>query len=163
MWQMTSKQWVNINNSNDTKQSVKLSDEDGFIDGSYFGSFHEYGSMEKLSMKRFNLTFTNNNNDEETVNGQGTDCIGFYHINGIYSSDTNRMALNKTYLNDKDEEKAIMRVRVKWNGKDKFKGHWIMTSSHGSKQGKWMIKRCRYNNNESVTNKYTTVDLEECC
>ena len=66
MWQMSSTQWINSNNN---KNNVKLSDEDGFIDGSYFGNFHEYGSMEKLSMKKFNLSFTNNGNDEETVNG----------------------------------------------------------------------------------------------
>ena len=127
--------------------------------------FVEYGSMEKLSMKKFNLSFTNNGNDEETVNGEGIDCIGNYHINGIYSSDTNRMAIDKTYYNDKNEEKAIMRIRVKWNGKDTFKGHWIMTTSDGSKQGKWMVKRCRNNvtNKTDKMHQYTTIDLEECC
>ena len=70
---------------------VKQNDCDPFIDGEFSGNYKEYGKT--YPMNNFQLNFI-----DGIVIGSGSDKVGDYDIKGIYSDDTQRMALDKTYI-----------------------------------------------------------------
>ena len=68
-------------------------DQNPFITGLYSGCYDQ--GQDEHNMKAFRLRF---DQETETVQGNGTDNVGNYTIDGIYSNRTKRIALNKTYI-----------------------------------------------------------------
>ena len=120
-----------------------------FIDGGYSGYYKQYG--QNHPMNRFGLKFVHN-----VVTGNGTDCVGDYKIRGIYSMETYRMALNKTYIrgtgNKYQNLGHTVRIRLEFNEKkNEFKGDWYVKTDKYEGCGKWVIARCDGDMNANKT------------
>lgn len=64
-----------------------------FKSGAWTSCYYQYGSWHDLH--RLSLTF---DTVETKVNGSGSDDVGIFTINGIYSTKKQSLSLNKTHI-----------------------------------------------------------------
>lgn len=89
------------------------------------------------------LTF---NSESSTIIGLGSDDIGKFLIEGIYSIQTNRIAFIKSYQlgtgNRLTNHGQQMIVQLKWMSKrQQFEGKWYVHSTRYHEEGKFELKR----------------------
>ena len=112
-----------------------------FIDGAYYGHYKQYGR--KYTMRSFELQFNNN-----IVCGCGVDSVGSYLIKGIYSEKTQRMSLNKTYIegtgNPEENLGHTVRVRLEYDTEsNQFIGKWCVKTLRYNGNGVWIISKLK--------------------
>ena len=114
-----------------------------FVNGPFVGSYQQYNRSHP--MKTFNLRF----DGLRTVTGSGSDTVGDYEINGVYSNNTSRMQLNKTYIRgtgDPSENLGhTVKIRLEWNAqKNEFNGPWYVKTYKYEGTGSWIIRPAYY-------------------
>eukprot|EP01084_Bolivina_argentea_P301039 519237_1 len=129
--------WVNNNGISGEKHEGEANP---FIDGMYNGHYCQY--RQRYIMYDFKLIF----HDSNVVTGSGTDTVGDYNIEGLYSVNTARMQLNKRYIEgtgDLNENLGhTVKIKLEWSSsKQQFAGPWYVKTHKYEGTGKWIIKR----------------------
>ena len=137
-----------------------------FIDGLYSGYYKQYNR--NYSMRSFEMEF-----NDGVASGQGSDSVGDHRINGIYSDETRRMALDKTYIegtgNLSENYGHTVKIRLQYqNESNRFEGRWYVKTYKYEGSGSWVMSKCgNLNKVASVKtetkddNKYQTVNIIE--
>lgn len=107
-----------------------------FQDGVWSFQYHQYKKWH--GPYRMRLTF---DRTLGTVTGQGTDDVGNFTIEGIFSSENLRLALTQSYVagtgNPTENLGHTSTIQLTWNSiKNRFEGKWYVETSkyrgHGS-------------------------------
>ncbi len=157
--------WVN---DGKCKKGDELNDvvcTDPFIDGLYSGAYWQY--RRNYDMQAFTLQF----GDNGVVTGNGEDDVGEYKIIGIYSSNTQKMAFDKTYVrgtgNKRENLGHTVKIGLEYNGiKNQFEGKWYVETHKYKGNGEWRIKKCdnapaKSKTTREGTKKYHTINAED--
>eukprot|EP00485_Elphidium_margaritaceum_P009129 CAMPEP_0202688984 /NCGR_PEP_ID=MMETSP1385-20130828/4363_1 /ASSEMBLY_ACC=CAM_ASM_000861 /TAXON_ID=933848 /ORGANISM="Elphidium margaritaceum" /LENGTH=218 /DNA_ID=CAMNT_0049344057 /DNA_START=105 /DNA_END=761 /DNA_ORIENTATION=+ len=147
-WNETPEQYVH-----DTKHE-KDSEIDPFIDGLYAGYYRQ--QTQNFQLPEFMLRFE----DDSVVKGWGKDNAGHFHIQGIFSSVTHRMFMQKTYFvkNDENDDdialgeqhdehaQALYSVQVRLEFEededhDQFKGEYFVSLEQHKGCGLWEMSK----------------------
>ncbi|CAF1106145.1 unnamed protein product [Adineta ricciae] len=91
---------------------------------------------------QFPLIFSSSNNK---IKGYGSDDIGTFNVNGIYSDNTNRIVLIKKYqtIRNKSQEisKYEARAQLIWNNMtNQFEGTWKVKTAKNTDKGKFILQ-----------------------
>lgn len=105
---------------------IKLKDSDQFLSGVWTSRYYQYGRWHGPYM--FSLAFDSVTN---TITGDGCDDVGQFAIEGIFSAQTNRMALIKTYRKGTGDRQQNLghsvTIQVAWNvTENQFEGRWFV-------------------------------------
>ncbi|CAF1240789.1 unnamed protein product [Didymodactylos carnosus] len=105
--------------------------------GTWCASYYQYGI--KYSIPSHPLNFN------ECVHGYGRDDIGEFTITGIYSIETLRMGITKTYkLGTGDRKQNLghnVEIQLDWNEKiNEFRGKWYVQTSMYHGDGEYRFK-----------------------
>ncbi|CAF1173020.1 unnamed protein product, partial [Adineta steineri] len=119
---------------------VQLQESNQFISGVWSCQYYQYNIWH--GRYRFSLVF---DSETQKVTGNGSDNVGVYTIEGIYSSRTNRMGLIKTYQkgtgNPIQNLGHDVTIQVVWNSNQRqFKGKWYVRTNKYSGQDKFKLK-----------------------
>eukprot|EP01084_Bolivina_argentea_P155036 270214_1 len=147
VWSKDPNEWVN---DNGIFGKERQSETDPFIDGLYDGFYFQYDK--KYLMDEVKLIF----DGMGSVKGSGTDGVGDYNINGIYSENTARMQLNQIYIEgtgDLSENFGhTVKIRLEYNtAKKQFMGSWYVNTGKYEDTGKWVIQRSGIDDDESTS------------
>ena len=115
---------------------TKTNSYDPFITGKYFGCYQQYGKSHPIPA--FELLFV-----DGIVTGNGSDDIGDYNVMGIYSDETQRMALHKTYHKQNASVHTIytVQIKVEFNKSvNMFIGDWYVRARNYQDHGSWIIQ-----------------------
>jgi hypothetical protein len=79
------------------------------------------------------------------VTGSGSDDVGVFTIDGIYSTETNRIGLKKTYeLGTGDRSDNLghqVKIQLTWNTQNRqFEGKWYVEQSKHHDDGEFVLK-----------------------
>ena len=91
---------------------------------------------------RINILFDHQTNKLE---GNGSDHIGDYTLDGIYSTKTNRIGLTKTYVegtgNFQENLGHTVTIQISWNSiQHQFEGKWFIQTNNCFNQDKFQLK-----------------------
>ena len=142
-------------------KAIKYDDEEPFINGMYKGYYTLNGQKHKI--EQLKLSFVGN-----LVSGYGTDNIDDYNINGIYSTETQRMSLNKKYVrgirtisNPAINQRYTITIQLEYQGdggkKKKFRGNWFIQSDSYKENGNYVIYEYTKKHNQHKS--YQTVSV----
>jgi len=146
-WSRPPEDWVNRTDGLCAccRHRVSASDREEtnlFVNGMYSGHYKQYG--QSWPMKAFQMKF---DSVKMSVSGDGSDCVGDYSISGIYSTETQRMQIHKTYVrgtgNPHENLGHTVKIRLQWNERKKqFEGPWYVKTYKYEGTGKWVIQCC---------------------
>ncbi|CAF4090130.1 unnamed protein product [Rotaria sp. Silwood1] len=85
------------------------------------------------------------NSQSMKITGSGSDDIGVFTINGIYSTETNRIGLTKTYQlgtgNPLENLGHQVTIQLTWNAQSsQFEGKWYVKTSQYGGQDTFQLK-----------------------
>ncbi|CAF1096719.1 unnamed protein product [Adineta steineri] len=113
---------------------------DQFVSGFWLSRYYQYDRFYRPH--QFSLSF-----DSQTrqVNGNGVDDIGKFVVNGIYSINTNRLAIVKTYREETENSTENfghnITIQVAWNSNQyHFEGKWFIKTRNYSGDGRIELK-----------------------
>lgn len=111
-----------------TTEKINLG-KDPFQYGFWSSRYHQYNKSH--GPHSLCLYF---NRPSGTVNGQGTDDVGEFRVDGVFSAGTGRLALTKTYRlgtgNQKENYGHSVTIQLVWNDeKSIFEGKWYIHTS----------------------------------
>lgn len=113
---------------------------DDFMSGIWSSRYYQYRKWHGPSA--FSLNFQSKTSK---ITGNGSDDVGEYIVEGIYSTKTNRIGLTKTYrLGTGDLTQNLghsVTIQVEWNSSKRlFEGKWFVRTSNYSGEGKFELK-----------------------
>ncbi|CAF1106498.1 unnamed protein product [Adineta steineri] len=111
-----------------------------FKSGHWKSQYFQYGKWHGPC--RFSLTFDTNS---MTVKGTGSDDIGKFTINGIYSHETSRLGLSKKYQlgtgNKTENLGHTVTIQLTWNEtNNQFEGKWYVQTNKYHGNDKFQLK-----------------------
>lgn len=125
---------------NETRDCIEIFDYHQFQPGIWSSRYHQYGRWHGPYPSKFLF-------DSNTlkVTGAGSDDVGKYIIKGIFSNQTNRMGLTKTYKigtgNPTQNLGHDVIIQMAWNAhKHQFEGKWYVKTSKYSGSDKFELK-----------------------
>jgi len=127
-----------------TKTSLNENSEKGKIDvftsGGWKGKYYQYGRWH--GPHQFCLFF---DSQRMTVQGSGSDDVGGFTIDGVYSTETGRMGLTKTYKAGTGDIKENLghkvTIQLTWNSKtNEFEGTWYVQTSKYNGRGAYKLQ-----------------------
>lgn len=124
-----------IKNSEQEKSDISMF-KSGYWKSRYFQYRRWHGPC------RFSLSFENSS---MKVTGSGSDDVGVFIINGIYSMETSRLALTKKYQagtgNRTENLGHQVTIQLTWNAQtDQFEGKWYVQTSKYRGEDKFELK-----------------------
>ncbi|CAF3965542.1 unnamed protein product [Adineta steineri] len=119
---------------------VELQESNQFVSGLWSCEYYQYNIW--YAPNHFSLVF---DSETQKVTGNGSDSVGEYTIEGIYSSRTNRMGLIKTYQkgtgNPIQNLGHDVTIQVVLNSiQHQFEGTWYVRTSKYTGQDKFQLK-----------------------
>ncbi|CAF4303563.1 unnamed protein product, partial [Adineta steineri] len=110
-----------IKNCNQEKSDTSM-----FKSGCWKSQYFQY--VKWCGSNRLCLLF---DNDSMTVIGAGSDYVGYFTINGIYSLETSRLGLSKKYQlgtgNETENLGHTVTIQLTWNKiRNQFEGKWYV-------------------------------------
>ncbi|CAF1631149.1 unnamed protein product [Adineta ricciae] len=123
------------NRDGQTTSNVNLF-QSGVWSSQYYQSEHCHGPFQ------FPLIFYSSN---KKIKGYGSDDIGTFNVNGIYSDNTNRIVLIKKYQTIQNNSQEISKYEVKaqliWNNMtNQFEGTWNVKTAKYTDTGKFILQ-----------------------
>jgi hypothetical protein len=111
-----------------------------FKSGYWKSRYFQYGQWH--GFHRFSLTFDSHS---MKITGSGTDGIGKFTIDGIYSIETGRLGLTKKYLpgtgNQSENLGHHVTIQLMWNAQnDQFEGKWYVQTNKYRGEDKFELK-----------------------
>ncbi|CAF1195658.1 unnamed protein product [Adineta steineri] len=111
-----------------------------FVSGFWLGRYYQYDRF--YEPYQFSLSFDSQTRE---VNGNGVDDIGKFVVNGIYSINTNRLAIIKTYREETENSTENVghniTIQVAWNSNQyHFEGKWFIKTRNYSGDGRIELK-----------------------
>jgi hypothetical protein len=111
-----------------------------FKSGAWTSRYYQYGSWH--GPHQLSLTF---DTVEMKVNGRGSDDVGKFTINGIYSTKTQRLGLNKTYIlgtgNYAENLGHTVTIQLYWKpNNNQFEGTWYVQTGVYSGKNRFVLK-----------------------
>jgi hypothetical protein len=127
-----------INNEGTQLMNAKL-----FESGLWESHYHQYDKWN--GPHQFQLSF---DGLQSTVTGSGSDNIGTFSINGVYSVSTGRMGLTKIYQlgtgNPLENLGHSVTIQVEWNRyNNQFEGKWYVRTSKFAGSGEFKLQYAR--------------------
>ncbi|CAF0992986.1 unnamed protein product [Adineta steineri] len=118
---------------------AELQESNHFISGFWSSQYYQYNIWH--GPYQFSLLF---DSETQKVTGNGSDDVGMYTIEGIYSTRTNRMGLIKTYKkgtgNPIQNLGHDVTIQVVWNSNQhQFEGKWYVRTNKYSGQDKFHL------------------------
>lgn len=111
-------------------------DFDQLISGLWLCRYLENGKWRKTN--HLLLLF---NYETNQVNGSGTDYHGSFHIEGIFSRESARMALTKTYPKTSQQQNERIFIQLTWNSNNRlFQGKWYIHTKTYRAENKIFLK-----------------------
>ncbi|UJR12757.1 hypothetical protein I4U23_016931 [Adineta vaga] len=112
--------------ANKSSKQKEIYSKAQFQTGLWSSRYHQYNQWH--GPHQLSLTF---NSSTLAVDGQGTDDIGEYTVDGTYSYETNRLALTKVYKtgtgNPTENHGHTVTIQLDWNTeKNQFEGKWYI-------------------------------------
>ena len=135
---------------NDSKYIKHHNDEGNnpFADGTYSGYYKD--SNKDYDINEFLMTFK-----DDIVTGYGSDIIGDYNIEGIYSDKTQRMAFDQIYINSPDDS---LMMRLEYDGNEqKFRGKWFGKKDKYEADGQSIVMEKKNIESESEAQKCKSI------
>ncbi|CAF1047009.1 unnamed protein product [Adineta steineri] len=127
---------------NEEKSDITIlkSDTSMFKSGYWKSQYFQYGKWHGPC--RFSLTFENSST---TVKGTGSDDIGKFTINGVYSHETSRLGLSKKYQlgtgNKTQNLGHTVTIQLTWNkSSNQFEGKWYVRTNKYHGNDKFQLK-----------------------
>ncbi|CAF3079326.1 unnamed protein product [Rotaria sp. Silwood2] len=121
--------FINLVNQNINQQEAYKVNH--FQSGIWSSRYFQYGRWH--GPHHFSLSF---NSQSMQVTGSGSDDVGVFTIDGIYSFETNRIGMTKTYqLGTGDRSENLghqVTIQLAWNARNR------------QFEGKWYVKTCQY-------------------
>ncbi|CAF3974966.1 unnamed protein product [Adineta steineri] len=113
---------------------------DQFVSGFWLSHYYQYDRFYRPY--QFSLSFDSQTRE---VNGNGVDDIGKFVVNGIYSINTNRLAIIKTYREETENSTENfghnITIQVAWNSNQyHFEGKWFIKTRNYSGDGRIELK-----------------------
>ena len=124
-----------INNCEQEKSDISI-----FKSGYWKSQYFQYGKWQGPCL--FSISFESGS---MKVTGSGSDDVGTFTINGIYSIETSRLALTKTYRagtgNRSENLGHQVTIQLTWNAQnDQFEGKWYVQTSKYNGEDKFELK-----------------------
>lgn len=102
-----------------------------FHSGTWTSQYYQYGKLHGPHHLSLNFDYGLMN-----VSGHGSDDVGTYKINGIYSTETERIGLTKTYKTGTGDFRENLghnvTIQLYWN------------PNHNQFEGKWYVQTAKY-------------------
>lgn len=122
-------------------QKAEMSEKSPFQSGTWNSQYYQYGSWH--GPHHLSLTFTDG---KMTVNGSGNDDVGSFTVDGNYSTQTNRLALKKTYRagtgNRAENLGHTVTIQLEWHSQSsQFEGKWYVRTAKYQGENKFRLKR----------------------
>ncbi|CAF1190977.1 unnamed protein product [Rotaria sp. Silwood1] len=125
---------------NQASAKSRMYDKDHFEAGVWSCRYYQYNKWHgpyHLSLSFDHLT--------SKVSGQGIDDVGIFTIDGVFSSQTHRMDLIKTYERDTGNSNENIEhqvtLQLTWNSDhNQFEGKWFVRTSNYRGEGKFELK-----------------------
>ncbi|CAF0992881.1 unnamed protein product [Adineta steineri] len=119
---------------------IELQESNQFISGVWSCEYYQYNIW--YAPNHFSLVF---DSETQKVTGNGSDSVGEYTIEGIYSTRTSRMGLIITYKKGTDNPIQNLghdvTIQVVWNSiQHQFEGTWYVRTNKYTGQDKFHLK-----------------------
>lgn len=119
---------------------IEKSSWNPFESGFWSSRYYQYDSWH--GPHRLSLSF---DSESCTVTGNGSDDVGTYTIDGLFSIKTNRIGLTKTYQrgtgNPAQNFGHHVTIQMSWNdGQRRFEGKWSVQTSKYSGENKFELE-----------------------
>ena len=110
-----------------------------FKSGYWTSRYFQYGKWHGLH--RFSLTF---DSYSMKITGSGTDDVGTFTMEGLYSPQTSRIGLTKKYQagtgNLQENLGHQVTIQLTWNASNQFEGKWYVQTSRYNGENKFELK-----------------------
>ncbi|CAF1226655.1 unnamed protein product [Rotaria sordida] len=133
--------FINKNSTNELNKTYQTYEENYFKNGDWMSRYYQYGQWHGPHL--MSLTF-----DHATgqVTGHGYDDVGKFTIDGTFSEENQRIALNKTYAlgtgDPKENSGHAATIQLTWN------------TIHGQFEGKWFVQTSNYRGEDKFELKF---------
>lgn len=115
-------------------------EKDHFESGPWSSRYYQYSAWHGPHALTLNF-----DRGMSTIRGEGTDDVGNYTVEGVFSIETHRMGLTKTYRagtgNSRENFGHSVTLQLAWNpANEQFEGKWFIQTARYRGEDKFQLK-----------------------